>query len=150
MHPGEPVPKPVAIPLLKNDPEQLIMLPGLKGDVEKTRPGDVDGRDPGRTDEPPPQHLGDPRGSPATTPPSQLQGDIRGVIPAPRPRRGLHLHPIRHGDAQLVGLNGATHGVQHSAGELGGCHGTSVWEEGGTSANRFRPSDRRMPVLRML
>ena len=68
----------------------------IQGDVEKPRPGDVDGSDPGRTDEPPPQHLGDPRGGPWAPPPSELQRDIRGVIPAPGPRRGLHLHPLRH------------------------------------------------------
>lgn len=112
---------------------------GIKGDIEKPRSSDINTGDPGRTDQPPPQNLGDTQRIPTTS--GQQQSDIGGVIPTPGPRRRPHLHPLRHGNAQLVVLNGTTHGVQHSAGELGGSHGTSVWEEGGTKANRFRPSD---------
>lgn len=144
-HPGERIAVPVAKPIGNHGPNKLTMGPGIKGDVEKPGGGDVDTGDPRRTEKPPPQNLSDDERVPLTslTPltPGQQQGDIGRVIPTPGPRRSPHLHPLRHGNAQLVVLNGTTHGVQHSAGELGGSHGTSVWEEGGTKANRFRPSD---------
>ncbi len=141
-HPGERIAVPVAKPIGNHGPNKLTMGPGIKGDVEKPGGGDVDTGDPGRTEQPPPQNLSDNERVPLTPlAPGQQQGDIGRVIPTPGPRRSPHLHPLRHGNAQLVVLNGTTHGVQHSAGELGGSHGTSVWEEGGTKANRFRPSD---------
>lgn len=144
-HSGERIAVPVAKPIGNHGPNKLTMGPGIKGDVEKPGGGDVDTGDPGRTEQPPPQNLSDNERVPfaplAPLAPGQQQGDIGRVIPTPGPRRCPHLHPLRHGNAQLVVLNGTTHGVQHSAGELGGSHGTSVWEEGGTKANRFRPSD---------
>ncbi|GAA1254198.1 hypothetical protein GCM10009579_10150 [Streptomyces javensis] len=138
-NPGKRRPVPVARPRGAHGLDKLGMGAGIKGDVEKPRSGDLNAGDPGRTEKPPPQNLGDTQRIPTTS--GQQQSDIGGVIPTPGPRRRPHLHPLRHGNAQLVVLNGTTHGVQHSAGELGGSHGTSVWEEGGTKANRFRPSD---------
>ncbi len=144
-NPGKRVPVPVAGPRGEDVAHKLSMGTGIKGDVEKPRSSDLNAGNPGRTNQPPPQNLSDDERVPLTpltpVPSGQEQGDIGGVIPTPRPRRRPHLHPLRHGNAQLVVLNGTTHGVQHSAGELGGSHGTSVWEEGGTKANRFRPSD---------
>ncbi|GAA2293971.1 hypothetical protein GCM10010376_05700 [Streptomyces violaceusniger] len=138
-NPGKRLSVPVARALGEDVPHELGMGGGIKGDVEKPGVGDVNAGDPGRTEKPPPQNLGDTQRIPTAS--GQQQSNISGVIPTPGPRRGPHLHPLRHGNAQLVVLNGTTHGVQHSAGELGGSHGTSVWEEGGTKANRFRPSD---------
>lgn len=141
-NPGKRVPVPVAGPRGEDVAHKLSMGTGIKRDVEKPRSSDLNASDPGRTNQPPPQNLSDDERVPLTPlTPGQQQGDIGGVIPTPGPRRRPHLHPLRHGNAQLVVLNGTTHGVQHSAGELGGSHGTSVWEEGGTKANRFRPSD---------
>lgn len=142
-HPREPVPAAVVPALGADGPHELGMGGGVEGDVQKPGRGDVDAGDPRRTDEPPPQYLRDAQRGPVVPPLplGQPQRHIGRVIPTPRPRRRPHRDPLRHGDTQLVVLNGATHGVQHSAGELGGSHGTSVWEEGGDSANRFRPSD---------
>lgn len=145
-YPREPLPPPVLRALGEDGPYELGVGGGLEGDVEEPGSGDVDAGNPGRTDQPPPQNLRDPqRGTVAASllplPLGKPQRHIGRVIPTPRPRRRPHDNPLRHVDTQLVVLNGTTHGMQHSAGKLGGSHGTSVWERRGDSANRFRPSD---------
>lgn len=105
-------------------------------DVEEPRPGDLDGGDALGTAEMGPQDLGHLPGRP-TSGPGQLQGDVRGVVPAAAgPRRSDH-GSCGHGHAQLPLVHGATHRAQHGAGELDRGHGTSVWEEGGGYASRF-------------
>lgn len=143
--PGQSIRAPVVLAALQHVAYERGMPAGIDGDVQKPGPGDLHPGDPRRNHQPPQQHLGHPQGDrrpPAIDTPGKLKRHISRIIPTPRPRRSLHLHPLRqHSHPQLVGLDGTAHGLQHGAGELGGCHGTSVWEEGGVPANGFRPSD---------
>ena len=115
----------------------------VQGDVEETGPGDLHTAHPVLPFELAAQHprhvvrrrsgrLGD------------LEGDADSVVPVTASRRRVDGHALGHPETSVAGsetsaLDGATHCVQHGAGELGGCHGASVWERGWVKANRFHP-----------
>ncbi|CAM5642850.1 hypothetical protein SVIOM342S_08136 [Streptomyces violaceorubidus] len=135
--PVGPVGVPVPLPAAQDVADDLYGGGGaVETDVEEPRPGEDDVGDAVDSEEVGPQHLGDPERR-LSGRPGQLEGDVGGVLPAPSgPRRRDH-GTRRDGHAQLPRVDGEAHRVQHGAGELYGCHGTSVWEEGGGWANRF-------------
>jgi len=102
----------------------------LQADVDEPRSGDDDVGDTVRPGEVLPQDLGDAQGwLPGR--PSELEGDVGGVVTTAT-RAGRHDNgTLRHGHTQLPLVNSTTHRAQHGTGELDGRHGPSVWEEGG-------------------
>ncbi len=139
--PGERVPVPVPGPSRQHIVYECVAHPGIRRRVERevqeSGPGDLDPPDPGapatRSRRISATSSGRPRGGPG-----QLERDGAGVVPATAGPCPLHSHARGHGRAQGLLVDRATHGAQHGPGELGGGHGTSVWEGGGRSATRFR------------
>lgn len=121
----DPVPR--AAPQYLGD-EGLRSAP-VEGDVEKAGPGDVDAGHAFRVREMRPQDPGDLLRRTAGGA-GQLQGDVRGVVPATAGPRGRDLGPLRHRRDELTRVHRTAHGTQNGTGELDGGHGTSVGEEG--------------------
>lgn len=101
----------------------------VEGDVEEAGPGDVDTGHAFRVREMRPQDPGDLLRRTAGGA-GQLQGDVRGVVPASAGPRGRDLGPLRHRRDELTRVHRTAHGTQNGTGELDGGHGTSVGEEG--------------------
>lgn len=138
--PADPLDMPVPPPgpqHLGNEPgTDSPATPLIKTDVDEPGPGKNNVGDPDHPDKTTPQHLGHPqRRLPGR--PSQLKGNIGGVVTTPPGPGERHHGPLRYGHTQLPRVDSATHRVQHGAGELYGGHGSSVWEEGAGKATRY-------------
>ena len=137
--PGEGVAVPVPAPLRPDDLDAraLVRTPPLEGDVEEPGPGDVDaGRCPARR-----RACGRRTSATARAARAGRAGRAGGRRSwrSPRTRAAAgRCTTTRSGtaDAQLVGLDGTTHRVQHGAGELGGGHGHKRRRGGGCGRER--------------
>lgn len=110
---------------------------GVQGEAQKPGPGDLDPPDPGLGGDPLAQDPRDLQGRQSGVP-GELERDRTGKVTAAPGPRPLHPHARGHGRAQRILGDRAVHGVQHGPGEIGGGHGTSLGEEEGHSATRFR------------
>lgn len=109
---------------------------GVEGEAQEPRSGDLDPPDAGLGGDAFPQDRRDLQGGQRGGP-GELECDGAGVVPAAAGPGPLHPHARGHGYAQRVLVDRAAHGVQHGPGEVGGGHGSSVGERGGTPRPGF-------------